>query len=215
MFFPAATSLKRLFALSSVLMAVCGLSGPAMAGSIIDPTNDFVGTFTGTHDPSLDVVSFSVTYNGSAFHLSALENGPIAAFPTGLFVIGINRGLGASSFASIGHAGVTFDSIVTLSSAGVLGGNVLNLASVVANISGAGFTIDLPITSVPSLNGALASQYGFNLWPRDISQAGTAAIADFAPDNSDLTIPEPLSLSMFGAGLLGLVLVRGRKLKVA
>lgn len=206
---------RRLFALSAALLFAPALSSPAMAGAITDPANDFIASFTGTHDPSLDVLSFSATFNGTTFHLSAQEAGPIAAFPTGLFVIGINRGIGASNFNAIGHGGVTFDSVLTLSHTGVLGGNVLNLASVLANISGNGFTIDLPLSSVPGLNGAAPWQYGFNLWPRDTSQIGVAQISDFAPDNFDLTVPEPLSLSLFGSGMLGLVLMRGRKRKNA
>ena len=133
-----------------------------------------------------------------------MENGPIAGFSTGLFVIGFNRGLGASNFSAISHGGVTFDSVVTLSSAGVLGGNILNLSGVTDTISGNIFTINVPLASVPSIGGAAPSSYLVNLWPRDISQAGNAAIADFAPDNSDLSVPEPLTVALFAAGLLSL-----------
>jgi hypothetical protein len=203
----------RIAALSSVLLSAHLLATPAFAGTITDPANDFLPTFTGTHDPSLDVLSFSATFDGTVFHLSGVENGPIAAFPTGLLVFGFNRGVGASNFASIGHGGVTFDSVVTLSHAGVIGGNALNLASITASIIGASFTLNVPLTSVPALAGALPSQYGINLWPRDTSQTGNAQIADFAPDNSDLIVgvPEPLSASLLAAGLFGLILLRGRR----
>jgi hypothetical protein len=200
----------QILALSAVLLFAHGLASPVSAGVVTDPANDFLPTFTGTHDPSLDVLSFSATFDGSTFHLSGLENGPIASFPTGLFVIGFNRGVGAANFAAIGHAGVTFDSVVTLSSAGVIGGNVLDQAGITESISGDSFTINVPLASVPSL-GALPSQYGVNLWPRDISQTGNAAIADFAPDNSDLGVPEPLSMSLLGTGILGLAFMRGRR----
>jgi hypothetical protein len=201
--------------LASAAILLFAVSSPALADTITDPINDFIPTFTGTHDPSLDVVSFSATFDGATFHLTGVENGPIAGFATGLFVIGFNRGVGASNFGSIGHGGVTFDSVVTLSSAGVLGGNILNLASVTDTIVGNTFTINVPLASVPPLNGASPSSFLVNLWPRDISQAGNAAIADFAPDNSDLSVPEPFSVALFAAGLLGLTFMRGRKAKTA
>ena len=48
------------------------------------------------------------------------------------------------------------------------------------------------------------SAYGWNLWPRDGTVAGNAAISDFAPDASDATVtavPEPASFAMLGLGL--------------
>jgi hypothetical protein len=206
---------RLILTLSAILLFALGVAGPAEAAAVTDGTNDFLPTFTGTHDASLDIQSFSATFDGSLFHLAAVENGPIAAFQTGQFVIGFNRGVGANNFGSIGHGGVTFDSTVTLSSAGVLGGNILNLASVIANISGNGFTIDVPVGSLPGLGGALPTQFTMALWSKDTSQAGTGAIADFAPDNSNLSVPEPLSLSLFGSGLAGLLLTRGRRSKLA
>jgi len=42
-----------------------------------------------------------------------------------LFVIGFNRGAANSNFAAIGHPGVIFDSVMTLTSGGVTGGRDL------------------------------------------------------------------------------------------
>nr|WP_259409175.1 PEP-CTERM sorting domain-containing protein [Rubrivivax gelatinosus] len=49
--------------------------------------------------------------------------------------------------------------------------------------------------------------YTWNLWPRDTSFAGFAAISDFAPDNANFTttigvVPEPGTVAMMLAGLL-------------
>src|SRR3954469_21402203 len=86
----------------SFLLSASAITHTALAGSITDPANDFIPTFAGTHDPSLDVLSFSTTFDGLTFHISATENGDIASFPTGRFVIGFNRGTATSYFSSIG-----------------------------------------------------------------------------------------------------------------
>ena len=75
----------------SALTLSAVLSRPAVAGTITDPANDFLSTFQGTKDPSLDVLSLSADFDGSVFHISATENGNIASFASGLFVIGFRQ----------------------------------------------------------------------------------------------------------------------------
>jgi hypothetical protein len=197
--------------------AVLLLSVSARAGVISDPAGDFLPTFVGTQDGSLDVLSLSATFDGTDFHISATENGNIAAFPTGLFVIGFDRGAGTSNFAAIGHGGVVFDAVITLTSAGVTGGrDLVSNTNIVlpagsATISGSTFDIDVPLSLLPS-EGFSPSQYAVNLWPRDSAVgAGNAQIADFAPNNSDLVVPEPFSASLLATGLLGLSVLRRRR----
>jgi len=67
------------------------------------------------------VLSFSTTFDGSTFHIAATENGDIASFPTGRFVIGFNRGAANNNFASIGLPNIVFDAVITLTSTGVAG----------------------------------------------------------------------------------------------
>ena len=112
----------RLIGLAAIsLIPIFLITHAAAAGSITDPTNDFIPSFTGTPAPSLDVLSFSTTFNGSTFHIAATENGDIASFPTGRFVIGFNRGAANNNFASIGLPNIVFDAVITLTSTGVAG----------------------------------------------------------------------------------------------
>src|SRR3954447_7833810 len=99
---------------AAFLLSASAITHTATAGSITDPANDFIPTFAGTHDPSLDVLSFSTTFDGTTFHITATENGDIASFPTGRFVIGFNRGAATSNFAAIGLPNIVFDSVITL-----------------------------------------------------------------------------------------------------
>jgi hypothetical protein len=135
-----------------------------------------------------------------------------------------NRGGATSNFASIGLPNIVFDSVITLNSNGVVGGRDLVTNTPItlpvgsATILGSTFQIDVPAALLPS-QGLLPMQYGVNLWPRDIAISvpmGDPQIADFAPDATvlivgpALSVPEPSTLALLVAGILGLGLAKCR-----
>ena len=210
----------RNIALSAALTtALALLAGSAQASFITDPAGDFIPTFTGTHSGDLDVLSISATFDGSAFHLTAAMNGAIGTLPTALYVIGFNRGAAVANFAAIGLPGVVFDSVITMTGTGVLGGRDLVTGTAIvlpagsAHISGSVFAIDILASLLPT-HGLAFQDYGINLWPRDRAVAGNAQIADFAPDATDFTVvPEPATgkLALVGLAVLGWARQRGQR----
>jgi hypothetical protein len=188
--------MRKLFVMAGVAMALG--AGGANAKTVSDPTGDFLPSYTGAKDPDLDVTSFTVDYNPatSDFSLMATFAGPINPAEGGLYVIGVDTGLGKSKpFASIGEPNVAFDQVIILqqSGAGSVSGNALT-----ATLSGNEFSVDVPLADLPS-TGAQPQDYGFNLWPRNSSNQ----ISDFAPDNALLSsVPEPSVWAMMIAGLV-------------
>lgn len=203
-------------------IAAVGLVQPAWAGAITHPANSFIPSFTGVKNGDLDVLSAFANYDGTNFTLGATLNGTVGTTPNSSYVFGFNRGAGTNNFASIGNPGVVFDAVITLTGAGVTGGRdlvsntALTLPSGAATISGNSIQITVPGALLPS-KGRTPAEYGVNLWPRDNSQVGTAAISEFAPDNSvflvgaTTAVPEPLSLSLLASGIVGVALARRRR----
>ena len=212
---------SRVTSAAFLIGAAMTFSGTARATSVVDPSGDFIGTFAGAHSGDIDILSADLILDGTNLHLIATMNAPIGTLATSLYVLGINRGAGTSNFAAIGHGGVVFDSVVTFTGAGVVGGRDL-VAN--ANLNLAAFPVSVTITDnlldaiirlglLPG-QGFVPSAYLWNLWPRDVSVgAGATAISDFAPDNSDAavsTTPLPAALPLFGAGL-GVLGLFGRR----
>ena len=199
-----------------LLSALCGAASLVLASAahaVTDPTGDFLPGYGGSHNGDLDVVSSTVTYDAGTglFDFSATLDAPVGTTSSAFYVWGIDRGQGTERFntgpAPIG-AGVKFDSVVIFRLDGsatvsrIVGGGSTVLANDVT-WSGDTITGSVAASLLPSL-GLDPSAYGWNLWPRDGTVTGNAAISDFAPDASDATVtavPEPASFAMLGMGL--------------
>jgi hypothetical protein len=216
------TSRFPVVAFALALAVVWAEGQPAQGSPIIDPTGDFLPTFTGHVNGAFDVILAGGTFDGTTFHLFATLAGPVSGAPAGstpLYVWGINTGTGTNNFSVIGNPNVRFNTVATLNAAGVT-----NNAAFVGHVSGNTISIDIPLSALPASTGFAPKDYLWNLWPRDTSAPASpapigtnSAIADFAPDNAvtrfDL-IPEPSTLALF-AGMLGMVGVVVRRKKLA
>src|SRR4051812_7973086 len=111
-------------ALAMTVLAVC-FSASGGAAVITDPANDFIASFTGTKSGDLDVLSTFATFNGTNFQIGGTLNAPVGTNPNALYVFGFNRGAATSNFAALGLPGIVFDTEITMTGAGVLGGRDL------------------------------------------------------------------------------------------
>src|SRR5688500_17803943 len=95
---------SRVVALTAlpVLLSAALAARPASAEAavIVDPVDDFLPTFAGPHDPGLDVIAHEVTLSGDRMIFFGRMAGAVA--PTqaigGLYLIGVDRGLGTPRF---------------------------------------------------------------------------------------------------------------------
>ncbi len=164
-----------------------------------DPINDFTPTYAGPRNGDLDVVGVQAGYTGCEFLLYANVADDIGRTPGGFYVFGFNRGAGTARFGSQAP-GVLFDSVVVINLNPGRTSNVTDLtttpptSTVLSNaniaVNGRNLLVRVPTALLPS-KGFAPSKYTVNLWPRfQVGAAGNSLtdIADFAPDNSNLTV---------------------------
>ena len=206
---------------SCAALALVLSAANARATTTTDAMNDFLPTFTGPHGADLDVLSTTATLVGTNLVLNATLAGAVGTTPGGLYVWGIDRGMGASTanFGSLGLSNIIFDSVVIVNPDGT-GTVVLLSPSQVATPLAAGaisiaanqFTVTVPLSMLPS-TGFTAANYTQNLWPRYGGLTMDSQISDFAPDDhmASISTPEPATLGLLGLSL-GLVAVARRRM---
>lgn len=209
---------------AAVVLALAAVAGSAQAIGLVDAPSDYVAGFTGSHQGDLDVIGAFVSYNPATdrFVFSGTMNADIGTSTGGFYVWGVNRGAGTANFAANGIGGVLFDAVVILRPDGTgsvnrlgAGGSSTPLAAGTAVSVGSTILAQVDGALLPS-NGFAKSAYTWNLWPRDGTLAGFAAISDFAPDNSNVAVtvlgavPEPSTWLLMGAGIAALALRRRR-----
>ncbi len=210
-----------------------GVAVAANAETISDPAGDFLPTYTGARTGDLDVLRAGVTFDGTNFVFSSVQNGAVGTTPTGFYVWGIDRGQGTGRFGLISGTGtggmydargVVFDSVLAIRPNGTSSVTDLTTATPsVTNLMASSISVDgnelravVSASLLPS-RGLAFEQYGFNLWPRDAAApAGNGQISDFAPDNSNFragNVPEPTSWALLALG--GLMMACSTKKRAA
>jgi hypothetical protein len=207
--------------LLAVGLLLAGPLGHSRAGPIVDPVGDFLPTYTGPHDPGLDVVAHQVLLTGDRMVFFSRMAGPIA--PTqaigGVYLIGLDRGQGTPRFLLSPAAppvigpNVLFDSVLRINPNGT--GLFNNLVAGVStpldpadiSISGNEFTASVPLSLLLPAATRPPGEWTYNVWPRN-GVGLNVQVSDLAPDDGNSpvqSVPEPTSLALFGLVALGLL----------
>jgi hypothetical protein len=193
-------------------------SGPARADELLDPVGDLLPTYSGPHDPGLDVVAHEVTFMGDRLVLSGRMAGPIA--PTqaigGLYLFGLDRGQGTPRFRAgtpVIGPNVLWDLIVRINPNGTglvnnqVAGVVTPLNPADIHISGNEFTASVPLALLMPAATRPPLEWTYNLWPRNgIVPGQNQHVSDLAPDDGNSPVqlpPEPPSPTPFKGRLGG------------
>ncbi|MEA2787190.1 MAG: hypothetical protein QOF71_3294 [Candidatus Eremiobacteraeota bacterium] len=193
----------------SGLLAACngGSASPPTLGSgntfafrFTESVGQFYRDYTGPQRPALNAIAADGSFVSASqtIVLTAKMAGPVFAGGPNYFVWGIDRG-GATSAPFPDEPNVKFNAVVVVTADPANGTaltavvNLLNGAQPQTVAAGllAPDTIQVvvPASALPATGTVAASQYQWNLWPRN-GLGGTAAaqIASFIPDNALATL---------------------------
>jgi len=175
------------------------------AHTFSDPRGDFLPTYTGAALPGLDVVAYSVTVAADRVIFYGKMAGPIA--PTqdvgGLFLIGLDRGLGTPRFTRgtpVIGPNVKWDVVVRVNADGtgnfanqIIGTPPLGVVTILdpadIEVRGNHFTASLPLSLLTPGATLPPEQWTYNLWPRNAVVIGqNQHVSDLAPDDGNAPV---------------------------
>src|SRR3954447_4328802 len=181
------------------------VSASPRSNTISDPRGDFLPSYTGAALPGLDVVAHQVTLAGDRVLFYGKMAGPIA--PTqdvrGLFLIGLDRGLGTPRFTRgtpVIGPNVKWDSVVRINADGtgnyanqIIGTPPLGVVTILdpadIRIDGNHFTASLPLGLFMPGATRPPEQWTYNLWPRNAVVIGqNQHVTDLAPDDGNAPV---------------------------
>src|SRR5262245_18414679 len=203
------------------VLAALVLAAPSTAALITDQLGDFLPTYTGPQNPGLDAVAHKVILAGGRLNFFGQMAGPIA--PTqlvgGLYLIGVDRGLGTPRFLNSPPApptigpNVKWDAIVRILPDGTgfylytLLGVTTPLPTSDISIIGNEFNVSIPVSLMMTSATKPPEEWTYNLWPRN-GVGLNVQVSDLAPDDGNSPVhgvPEPASLTLCAIGALGLL----------
>ena len=206
-------------AIASLALATTLLCSASAGATPLGPSSGFLPTYSGPQNGDLDVASGEAFLRGTNFEFDATFNAPIGTTNGVFYVWGIGRGLNIAPFGAF-RPGVLFDAVVVSAPSlntsfvfDLISNQMTALLPNQVDVSGDTLKHFVPTSLLPS-KGFLLSDYLVNLWPRDgLDTSDVTQIAEFAPSNSDVgvTVPEPLSVSLFGTGLVAAAALRRRR----
>lgn len=215
--------------LKFIAAAVVLISSTAASASITDPLGDFLPTYTGPHDPNVDIVGADVAFDGSTFYFTTTTNGSVGTTPNSVYAWTLNRGSGIARPALASPAGgsLLWDAVVAMFPDGSLrvvtfsssGGRTITNISGGTRVSGNSLSGSVPALMLPS-TGFLADEYTFDLWSRvrlnPAVDGANSEVADLLAGSGDIhaaAVPEPAAWSMMLLGFAGIALAaRNRKI---
>jgi hypothetical protein len=179
---------------------------PAARGNTFsDPRGDLLPTYTGAALLGLDVLAHQVTVVGDRVIFFGRMAGPIA--PTqdvgGLFLIGLDRGLGTPRFTRgtpVIGPNVKWDSVVRVNADGtgnfanqIIGTPPLGVVTILdpadIRVDGNHFTASLPLSLLTPGATRPPGQWTYNLWPRNAVVIGqNQHVTDLAPDDGNAPV---------------------------
>jgi hypothetical protein len=206
----------------ALAVACAAQPGVGHAALIVDPTGDFLPTYTGPQNAGLDVIADEVSFTADRLNFFGRMAGPVA--PTqaigGVYLFGLDRGQGTARFNNAPAAppvigpNVLFDSVLRINPDGtgqfvniVAGGPPTALNPVDITISGNEIAASIPLSVFLPAATRPIEQWTYNLWPRN-GTGLNVQVSDLAPDNSNSPVVPESSLGVLGATLVMLLTVR-------